>query len=439
MEKIAQKRSVLNKLKEMTNISGKAAETFFNPQFQKVMDDLRAKDDSMRSIVAGEVIGNGDPGDDPIALKALLKTSKTSLNRREYMAATADLGRFHKKVADVVALINSLDNSINEVHHQFLFQDLDDEKKQHLEKLKNRWSAAQQAALIKEASSIMDFFHNIMSNRGRALGLYEKRYPKQVSKLKKDAVSLQSRSEGLLAIILTVLKEMAAARATRNPEQYIKAGEKIKKAYQNYDAMFKDFYNSNVKGFLEKVDPVPTASKPNDAGLGNQEVGTSNLPIPLVQNKSVQITDPNSMGVAPTAPTEYAPPSGNTPTSAEQLDLVNPKIPAPPLVPTNVGEPIDEEDILTEPQMEKPVMETNPVLPTPTVMYPTNVPNADPARKTLMQASSSHREFVRSLEALANEDPLVLSAYIRKYATSIQQTDPLKAIQLFNIAKSIRG
>ena len=453
MDKIAQKRSVLNKLREMTNISGKAAESFFNPQFQKVMEDLREKDDNIRSIVAGEVIGNGDPGNDPIAFKTLLKTSKTNLNRREYMSATADLGRFHKKVSDIVNLIDSLNNSINEVHHEFLFKDLDDEKKQHLQNLKTRWARSQKIEMLKEASGIMDFFHNIMSNRGRALGLYEKRYPKQVAKLKKDASLLQSKSEALLAIILTTLKEMASARATRNPEQYIKSAEKIKRAYQNYDGIFKEFYNSNVKGFLDKVEqssPAPTATKSNDGGLGNQEVPElntpSNVPFDLNTTKKVVVA-PSAGKVEPTGETEYAPPSEefgtiNLPTPT---DFSDPSIPPPPKVPTNLGPPVPD----TTPQLNKPEMESNPqrqtlnypspAKPRETMIFPSNIPNTDTnTRKTLMQTSSSHQEFYRTLESLAGEDTRILASYIRKYASLIQNSDPLKSIQLFKIAKSIK-
>jgi hypothetical protein len=74
MQKTAQKRSLLNKLREVTNISGIATEKFFNPEFQELMDRLRDQtDDPIRSIVSGEAIGNASPPDDAISLKELLK------------------------------------------------------------------------------------------------------------------------------------------------------------------------------------------------------------------------------------------------------------------------------------------------------------------------------------------------------------------------------
>jgi len=274
MQKTAQKRSVLNKLREMTNVSGIAAEKFFNPEFQRVMESLREKDDQIRSLVAGESIGMGDPGNDSIALKDLLKSSKSNLNRREYMSAIADLGRFHKKLFDVVQQISKLSFDVDQVHHEFLFKDLDDEKKQHLHDLKSRFAHNHRMEMIKEAS-VMDFFYNIGTKRGRALAAWEKRYPKQVGKLKKDTAMLQGRSEALLQQVLSALKEMASARSTRNVDSYTKAADKITKAYQNYDKSFRDYYTTNVKGFLEKVElisPTEKMDKKDTKQMGGQEV-----------------------------------------------------------------------------------------------------------------------------------------------------------------------
>src|ERR1700722_8619283 len=119
MQKIAQRRGILNKLREMTNVSGVAAEKFFNPQFQEVMENLRQVDDNIRSIVSGQSIDSGDPGKDPTSLKKLIQSAKSNLNRREYMTAVAELGRFHKKLFDMITEIGNLHSKVDEVHHQF--------------------------------------------------------------------------------------------------------------------------------------------------------------------------------------------------------------------------------------------------------------------------------------------------------------------------------
>src|ERR1017187_3723765 len=201
MDKIAQKRNIFNKIREMTNVSGIAAEKFFNPQFEEVMDSLRTVDSNIRSIVSGKQLEGGDPGPDTTSMKQLLHSAKSNLNRREFMTAVALLGRFHKKLNEIRTEIGNLNTKVDAVHHQFLFQDLGDEHKEELESLRNRWAAERAEALRKEPgirdSAIGDFFHNLTSDRGRALSFYEKRYPKQVGKLKKDTNNLLARSEAI--------------------------------------------------------------------------------------------------------------------------------------------------------------------------------------------------------------------------------------------------
>ena len=53
--------------------------------------------------------------------------------------------------------------------------------------------------------------------------------------------------------------------------------------------------------------------------------------------------------------------------------------------------------------------------------------------------SSAHQNFYESLQAMSQESPLILAKYIAKYAASIQTTDPETAVNLFGIAKQIKG
>jgi len=413
MDKIAQKRSVLNKLREMTNVSGIAAEKFFNPQFQEVMDNLRSVDANIRSMVIGKSVDDGDPGNNAVALKDLLKSVKSNFNRREYMSAVAELSQFHSKVANILSEIKKLETKVDEVHHQFLFQDLGDDHKKELEGLKSKWSSIEENSFLKEAD-IKDFLHNILTDRGRALGFYEKRYPKQVAILKRDTSKLLDRSEALLGLIISSLKEMAAARAVRNPDKYMASANKIEKGYRAYDVMFKEFYNTNVKEFLNKVPQVPT-QKIDEKGLGQQEIpGTTNAPD----------TQPNLPSFPLSPSSNPPPPSGEVP-----IDLVNPKLPSPPNLPTNVG--------LSEDDEEPPTLRNPPVTPTvPGVAPPANPPN----KNTIPYDDKvlAHSKFWESLESLANEDHKIISSYIRKYAQSIQATDPITAIKLLQISKSIK-
>ena len=425
IDKIAQRRSVLNKIREMTNVSGIAAENFFNPQFQEVMNNVRSVDAAIRAIATGQQIEDADPDPsnmgDTRSLKDLLKSAKSNFNRREYMTAVAELGRFHKKFADIARQIAGLHNKVDEVHHQFLFQDLDEDHKKQLHDLKTRFAAEQFEQMVKEAN-VMDFFYNIGTKRGRALAFYEKRYPKEVGRLKKDTANLLGKSESLLTNLLGSLKEMATARATRNVDNYMKAASRVSGAYASYDGLFKDYYNTNVKGFLEKA-PLPTAEKVDSKDLGNKEVpGTKEFPdldLPAAKAPSIRTLPAEEDTTMNVRPDEIIDEKPETPTA---VDLVNPKIPAAPAMPTNVGPiPPAPDTIPTPPRTD---MESNPPLP-------------ETYKK--MPPIMSHQNFYQSLEALAGESPTIISAYIKKYACGIQGSDPLVAIKLMQVAGSIKA
>jgi hypothetical protein len=453
MQKTAQKRSVLNRLREMSNVSGIAAEKFFNPQFQEVMENLRAIDASIRAIVTGQEIEGADPDPgntgDSHSLKDLLKSSKSSFNRREYMTAVADLGRFHKKFFDIVQQVGKLHNKVNEVHHQFLFQDLDEDRKKQLHDLKSRFATEQRMALVKEAS-IMDFFYNIGTKRGRALAFYEKRYPKEVNRLKKETNNLLSKSESMLATLLSSLKEMASARATRNVDKYMTAAAKITKGYENYDKLFKDYYTVNVKGFLEKIELIAPTKTVSEEGLGKTEIPTKEAPELDLPPPSTGVVTPGSGGVPPSDPTRPSSEFGHISVpGSPSIDLKNPQFPSDPRLPSNMGPqvpaiptPADTEPQLTPPSMESSQPPSGPAAVSPPAVGRTMLgvaPQANPPRPGTIPYTSAHNNFMESLISLSKEDPIILSSYIKKYAQSIQGQDPEVAIKLFQIAKSIRG
>lgn len=439
MQKTAQKRSIYNKLREMTNVSGIAAEKFFNPEFQKVMESLRAKDDSIRSIVAGEAIGDGDPGEDEVSLKSLIKSINSNINRREYMSAIADLGRFHKKVFDVVQKITDLNLDVDAVHHEFLFKDLGDEQKKYLQDLKTRFANNHDQAIIKEAS-IMDFFYNIGTKRGRALAAWEKRYPKQVGKLKKDTATLFSKSESLLNVILSALKEMASARSVRNIDAYVKSADKISKAYVGYDKLFRDFYTANVKGFLEKVELVsPTAKVPEAKEMGQQEVPVDKLP----PTKN----DPNTTPAGP-SPTAFDPVSQQaalpriTAPSEQSISpysstLPSPQKLAPPAVPRI--QTIPYEGLQQDPKAPDTVQSPPPSMDEPVASETDGQEFKSDQIAKEMWGRSAHVNFIQSLESMSQENPIILASFIKKYATSIQNSDPVTSLSLLRLARNIKG
>lgn len=398
MQKLAQKRSILNRLREKTNIGGIAAEKFFNPEFERVMDSLRSADNKIRSVASGTDIEGETSGEDSVSLKDLLKSAKSNVNRREYMTALAFLGRFHKKVENIAKFIEQLKFDVDKVHHDFLFKDLDDDQKKYLQEMKGRFAAAQ-PALVAEGS-ILDFLSNIGTERGRALAAWEKRYPKQVKQIKKDITNIYGKSESLLAHILSSLKSMASARATRKIDDYMEGANRIVSHYNNYDRQFKDYYSGELRSFLSKQEILnPTKPVADSSELGKQEIAPEKAPSTIpVSNEDLE-----------TAPA----PSNLTPEQVAE-SLKAPKVPniivpeeAPATIPAPPPEDVEEEETNVEKHPEIP-------------------------------PAAAHRRFFDSLTAFADESPQFLVAHISRYARSIQASDPETAIQLFNVVKSIK-
>lgn len=416
MQKIAQKRGLLNKLREMTDIGGIAAEKVFNPEFEKIMNKLRDEtDDPVRSIATGEQIGKSNVAVDGISLKDLLASAKSNINRREYMRAIGDLGRFHKKMFDITKILSNFQSNIEQVHEQFLFKDLDDESKNYLKDLRERFTAQKKSSvelyLVKNAN-ILDFLANIGTERGRALSAWEKRYPKQVGKLKKDISFLLSSSERLFSTLNSTLKEMATARATRHPDKYIESSHKITKAYDSYDKVFRDFYEANVKGFLEKqqfVQPpaeVPAQPTPQSAPQSAPQS------TPEQSSKVEKSVDPLSF--------------------ADTVPLISPQ--SQENIPFDLVNKIDKTDPVPPPNMT-----SDPI--TPNV---TNIKKMTPEEMRAFEAEHlkdtlTHYKFYNALQKMSTESQYVLASFIRRYASTIKNSDPKTAIKLFQISRSIEA
>jgi len=410
MQKTAQKRSLLNKLKEMTDVGGIATEKYFNPEFKEIMDQLRNVDDGARAIAAGEQVGEASAPADAISLKDLLKSVKSNINRREYMKSVADLGRFHRKMFDITHLISLFNSNVDKIHERFLFQDLDEDSKKHLQYFKSKWSSANihQPYFIKEAN-ILDFFTNIATERGRALSSWEKRYPNRIKKLKTDVTTILEASEKNLNILLSVLKDMAKARASRNPDSYIASASKITSNFKNYDDMFKKFYDEHVKGFLEKQEffaptKTDTSEKTEDLSKKDIQVETKNT-----TNNNVPLINPTNIikPIIPSLPPIPQFPGRSTSVSETAKNLT--------VNPNDFSKTIEE----GAPQFEEDKFDETATIPNSKV-------------------APAHQKFMNSLVSISEESPILLSAHINRYAKAILPRDPETAIKLFKLVKSIK-
>jgi hypothetical protein len=395
MLKIAQRRGLLNQLREKVNMPGAYLEGFFKPELDRVMVALKELDDRIRSELSGKPIGSAAPQITQSA-KEILKSAKQNFNRREYMSGVSDLGMFHKKMFDVSEDIKRFFVDVNKIHHKFLFEGVNDEKLKQLRQHMERKASFNDADHLVKEAGIMDFFYNIGTKRGRGLAAWEKKYPKEVKELRDGGNSLVNQAEVLLANTLARLKEMATARAVRRPDDYMDAANKIKAEFDKFDSGakgFKNYYGSVIVPFLKIKDDVET----EEAKMQPAD-GLATTP-----------TDPNAGKVELGAP----PPQS----SAQPMPLVKLKEAPAPSTPT-VSAPA------VEPQ-------TSPMSGPPTFIN-------EPVPNTLRSSAKKlHNGFFNLLASMQNENPAILAKFIVKYAASIEQSDPEAASKLFSVAKQI--
>lgn len=385
MDKIAKKRSILNKFKENINVSAITAEKYFQPELLRVMTSLRKCDNDIRSIALGKSIENGDPGEDPIALKLLLKATTSNIARREYMLAVSELSRFHRKLFDINSKLTKFNLESNKIHYQFLFKDLGQE---HLDRLKDldkkMWkvNAAEQVYLIKYAG-ITDMIHNVTSKRGRALAAWEKRYPKVIGVLKDKTVEILNKSNIILNSLDSYFDQFAKFRADRDPNSYEELASSFNKEFAKYDADFRNYYTNTVKPFFDKAKLFEEAEKAEELAQYNN------------QNQIPSSSTPSSSN-----PVSSSVPSHN-PISSKPLGLADTMISSP--------------ETLRSKKVEQ------------------EVPLSSIDSSKFEKVDSKAASFISTLESLANEDTSILISYIKKFAKKIQDKDPKTAITLLKI------
>lgn len=416
MDKTAQQRSRLNKLREWANIPAERATAFFAPEHERVMDALRLVDDHVRAELSGKEIDGVAPttGMNQSA-KDLLKSARKNFLQNEFMTGISELGAFHQKMSEVIKHLDTFKIEVDKVHHQFLFQDMDEDKLNRLRSHMERKAQLEQAAALMKEAGMMDFFHklhNAFTPRGRALAAWVKKYPKETKVLRERGMRLVEAAQTLLNNTLVVLKQMATARATRRPDAYKDSSDKIRAEFSKFsdgEKGFNSYYNNVVKPFIETKVRIEEAQKLKlEQEKAKQEAAKA--PPPVDQGPPTVPSLPSAAPAEP--PVEQAPVTLNQPPVPAAFGPPGGSPPFAP-VPRRTLQLVQEPDDDEAPDTEK----------TP----PT------------MRGLGSHQRFFESLEAMSGEDPKILGKYIAKYASSIQSQDPTTAIELFSIVKSLRG
>lgn len=405
MDKIAQRRNILNKLHEGFNFPGRAAQKYFKPEFKRVMTQLIKQDDKIRSILLGRKVGDSQAPADKTEVKDLLKQAESFANRREYISAVTSLARFHKKFQEAKRAIEVLNLDVEKIHQQFLFGPKMPIKNymDYFSDLEQR-IAYQQVEIVKSAG-VIDSLSNLFSERGRALKKWEKDNETRVGPLRDAVKQAIDDAKGMLSNVLSHLKSMASARASNNIEGYMAAAKEMGTIFDAYDKNFRSFYNSKIKPEVElqrkmqadrmkqEAEEIAKTQTPATPPPNQDE----EIPIDLVKEKKVET--PPILGDLPAPPTPNVSPVGPEPTSA----------------PTPIPSLADE----TAKKLFGP-------------------PGGEEDASLYADDKRAHAAFLESLEAFAEESPQLLANYISKYAKSIQVKHPESALQLFKIAKNLR-
>lgn len=487
MEKIAQKRRLRNKLRELINIPGERIEEMlgtWSPQLKELMELLRTVDDNIREQAAD--------------LKNLLKLATTNYNRREYMVAVAFLGQFRDKLEAIDQELSKLGKATDIKHHEFLFGDMDQEYVNYLlntlsPKLEKRRKpripvplSGKRAFLVSEAG-ITDWWANLWTERGKALGAWEKRFPKQAKELKRQVDGQIRRAQGMLSLLLSTFKSLASFRSTRSLEEYLKTAEKFQQKFKNFDANFSSFYDNQIKRFVDlqkekasqelgaetpldeaarsfpvaKTDapaapalpaaPAPPAASPaarpttlkmklpepdTDRGFDEKwmQENEKNYPPPPkspVKRPLAVLNIPGSSEVQPPSP------ASSKPIPATEFDVGSTL--RSPHAPDTLKEqeielshlPDTEETTLVSPQLgvshrDKPIQVS---------IAPSKNPKTPPEITPTTQRS--RLAFLQKLDKLASSSNFAVAAELIKYAESIKQEDHEASQKLLQLAKSI--
>lgn len=457
MEKTAQKRSLLNKLRENTDFGGMAAEKvpFLNPGFQAVMEKLRKADDTARSIALGTIVGDADIDlEDTVSLKDLLKEAESALNRREYMKAATFLSRFHSKIIDIVKSFQTFELDLGAIHEKFLLEDMEDGVKEQVLKHRKRLLSSSSSNDIIKIAGIGDFLHNMLWERGRALAAWEKRYPEKAKSLKTSTSNILKLSKLVLEKLLKYFDEMAKARSKRMVESYEKYTNDFRKISVSYDVSFRKYYNDNVKDWADKL------AKQNEAIENQIDVPESVKKELELSTPTLDSKDPSPSSESPISSTHDQSPSepafsGQAPSTIENSGPQTFKTPtqvyyAPGATPTNgpipKASPVPKDLAALVPSQEPVTVPNKPSMPP-------SLEGIDDASKPIPVAGifggppeptwhtglkhASKKELIASIERLSNESPIIVKKYLTKYAMMLNKSDPQSAKVLLDIANRI--
>lgn len=294
------------------------------------------------------------------------------------------------------------------------------------------------------------------------------------------------KSENALNIVISSLKEMATFRATRKIDNYIKSAQRIVVESQKYDAVFKDYYDNQVKDFINKL-PKKTINQEINSTKENlnepvkfngTEVESEKIPhnqefIDLTENyhnskspdtlvnskpPTHKSTNPPNANIA-LAPTVFSVPKTqpvpqHIPKS-ETIMAPSQTLPAQQNIVQKVIDPLNKPNIKNTQKFNTfinqiPYPENNyeyksdkiydEIMSNPNLSlqssenHESGITDEPPVNVT--NNKTAHYHFYKTLQNMANEDPKIINSFIKKYALKVMPKDLSTAIKLLKMIKN---
>lgn len=228
MDKLAQKRSLRSKFWESANLTGRALEGVHS-ELAEAMDEMRTIDASIREIATD--------------VKPLVKSAKVALRQRDYLNAALSIAEFHRRVRQVVHILERFTKTVNIKHFKYLLDQFDGASREHLFSY-NPNSELQEPESELKAACVQ--FQMMVKTSGtfdtRARKLLEKRFSSSfLRQLKDETTRLVSNSEKMLKELLVAFSVMESGISRRNVTLYVQKAEDLVKKFKSYHKLYVEY------------------------------------------------------------------------------------------------------------------------------------------------------------------------------------------------------
>lgn len=292
IDKIAQRRSAWQWIKEKGNVSRQFAERF-STEFSEQMANLRIIDAEIREEVK--------------TLKPNLKMAKKSLNNRKYLDVihfVSEINKTIKSITDKVGILSKnrdeyLDEFYGDFEHADLFGDY----------------------LAEKTAGVFDF---LLSDRARAAKILDRAYKNTVKKRHAALTTLVSRAEGLVHNALTTVSALGDYRASGDISEYIAGLDKLNRQRLGFENEYKSTYTSHVQPMVERM---RQRQQPPQVATPEPEIEAVEEPEASVEEPAVE-APPAEKKPFPKPPPR---PDPYEPITDEELEFIEEKKTPPPL------------------------------------------------------------------------------------------------------------